>query len=148
MLKIHRLGRQIPSPCLLEVKTLRVGPSATATFRPEAQLYFSRRGQLYTARHRAGVFSPSEGEVTMEGADAVRKRLGRWEAQEKTQRALGKLAGLLRLLCARGRVGGLSNEVEGWSVCLVVEGNGEGERGRVKAGLYKAKEGGRVLPGA
>ena len=134
-LRIHHLGRDIPSPCLLEVKT--ASSSAPVTFAPDAQLYFSRRKKLYTARHKAGVFHP-DGATLQEdkGAD-----LEAWEGEN--QAVLGKMGALLRMLW--WRVKDLSQEgVEG--VSLVCESDGEGEGGLLSAELYTRGEGGGLVP--
>ncbi|KAK5655301.1 hypothetical protein OQA88_5868 [Cercophora sp. LCS_1] len=134
-LKVHHLGRHVPSKCLVEVKTCREG--VQPSFTPEAQLYFSRRTKLYTAKHRGGVFSPDQGRAILEDKDADLKK---WEATH--QAALGKIGALLRMLWRRVRdLDGRG--VEG--VSLVISGDGAGPDGTVKAELYTG-EGRRLLP--
>ncbi|KAK0646769.1 hypothetical protein B0T16DRAFT_493683 [Cercophora newfieldiana] len=123
-LHVHHIGVSIPSPCLLEVKT--ASASAPTTFTPEAQLYFSRRRKLYTAKHKAGVFVP-EGVAFEEDKT---EDLMRWEREN--QAILGKMGALLRMVWWKVRT--LSREgVE--RVSLVCESDGEGELGRLKAEL-------------
>ncbi|KAK3339877.1 hypothetical protein B0T25DRAFT_466917 [Lasiosphaeria hispida] len=132
-LRIHRLGRDVPSHCLLEVKTHRAGMQ-TRGFAPEAQLYFSRRALLYTAAHRAGVFVP-EGVVVDKGRD-----LGVWEGE--SQAVLGRMGAFLGLL--RRRAGEMAAEGRE-RLSLVCESDGLGGPG-VKAVLYVG-QGGRLVPG-
>ncbi|KAK4448989.1 hypothetical protein QBC34DRAFT_300243 [Podospora aff. communis PSN243] len=130
----HHLGTNIPSSCLLEVKT--ASAACPTTFSPQAQLYFSRRRKLYTAKHRAGVFTPEAAKME----EDMTENLQTWEREN--QLALGKMGALLRMLWRRAKE--LSREgVEGAS--LVVEGDGAGEQGKLRADIF-AREGGRLVP--
>ncbi|KAK3935175.1 hypothetical protein QBC46DRAFT_398141 [Diplogelasinospora grovesii] len=134
-LRTHRCGRDIPSACLVEVKTHREGKNPT--FSHEAQLYFSRRTKLYVAEHRAGVFDPGPGARSMAVQDQA-DALVRWETEN--QATLGQMAALLRLL--RAETKGMDNRVS-----LICECDGRGEKaGRVNATLYLRTDGARLLP--
>ncbi|KAK0704024.1 hypothetical protein B0T26DRAFT_618401, partial [Lasiosphaeria miniovina] len=129
-------GRDVPSACLLEVKTHRA--SNEPMFAPEAQLYFSRRRLLYVAQHRAGVFVPGPTSAVLHdyGVDGG---LERWERRAENQAVLGRLAALLRLL--RERVGVMAEERPGVRVSLVCEADGSGDEGGVSAALYLRTDG-------
>ncbi|KAK0623752.1 hypothetical protein B0T14DRAFT_602262 [Immersiella caudata] len=132
-LQIHHLGHSIASPCLLEVKT--ASSSCPATFSPMAQLYFSRRRKLYTARHKIGVFTPESAKMEEDKSDD----LNRWERENQV--VLGKMGALLRMLWWRVKELGREG-VEG--VSLVIEGDGEGEEGELKAEVFGFGEEGMV----
>jgi hypothetical protein len=134
-LRTHRCGRDIPSACLVEVKTQ--GEGTKPKFPYEAQLYFSRRTKLHVAEHRAGVFDPgpgARGVAVQDQADA----LVQWETEN--QATLGQMAALLRLL--RAETKGMDNRVS-----LICGSDGRGETaGRVNATLYLRTDGARLLP--
>jgi hypothetical protein len=137
-LLIHHTGTNIPSPCLLEVKTQRLySPPA---FTPSAQLYFARRTKLYMAQHKRGLFDPQQA-LLVEGQV---QDLGEWEARE--QGTLRRLAGLLRVV--RGRVerlaAGGERRVERVSLVCLCDGRG-GDEG-VVVRLFERGGGGRLLP--
>ncbi|GAB1321052.1 hypothetical protein MFIFM68171_11262 [Madurella fahalii] len=88
---VHRCGRDVPSTCLLEVKTHKAG--GNPMFTPEAQLYFSRRTKLYNARYYdKGRFVPGPDLKVQDRTGALRV----WEREE--QATLRKLGALLRLV--------------------------------------------------
>ncbi|KAM7190981.1 hypothetical protein V8F20_009519, partial [Naviculisporaceae sp. PSN 640] len=160
-LKVHLLpGRNIPSPCLIEIKTHKA--NNRPMFAPEAQLYFCRRTKLSMAQHKDGVFRPppqqqdpstsaKSGDEEQPGrkpfatnggsrSDASvqdkTEDLTKWEREN--QPTLGKVAAFLRLLTGKMRDRAAARRwregkgsVQGMSV--VIEGDG---RGRVTAGLY------------
>ncbi len=124
----------VPPKCLVEVKTQSANGQVLSP--PEAQLYFSRRTQLYVARHKSGRFSPSA-ELTVEGKEEA---LQAWEREEQDQ--LRQVAGLLRTIKERVKL---------WQKRGIKEfslvGECGGARG-VKVKLYQRKggEGGGFLP--
>ncbi|KAK3374651.1 hypothetical protein B0H63DRAFT_255003 [Podospora didyma] len=133
-LTTHRCGRNIPSSCLVEVKTHKA--SNIPMFAPEAQLYFSRRRLLYVAQHLGGVFSAT-------GSAVQEIDLKAWQNREDVQVVLGKLAALLRLLRTRARelaAAGMDR------VSLVCESDGMGRQGNVQARLYHRVKGASLLP--
>jgi hypothetical protein len=136
-LRIHHIGRSIPSHCLVEVKTRNAGLIALST--PEAQLYFSRRTKLYMAQHEKGVFTP--------GPDLVVRDMTRdlevWE--EKEQVTLRKVTALLRLV--RERVRALKERgVERVSLVCEADGTGRDEGVKVRLCERMGGEGKRLLP--
>lgn len=127
-LKIHHVGRNVPSECLVEVKTQsRDDPQP---IQPEAQLYFSRRTQLYTAQHRNGVFGNDWARLKDKTED-----LRRWE--ETHQRELKKVRAFLGVLWDRVRR--LQDE-GGAGLSLVTIGDGNGVNGTVEAWLYRGRD--------
>ncbi|KAK4108939.1 hypothetical protein N656DRAFT_717007 [Canariomyces notabilis] len=132
---IHHLGRNIPSPCLIEVKTHKA--LNTPLFTPDAQLYFSRRTQLYDAPyHDKGVFLPGPGLVVQDRTGALRV----WEREE--QETLRKLAALLKMV--RDKVREMVEkgvERVGLVVC-----QGEGGSGRVVVEVYDRGRGVGLVP--
>ncbi|KAK3313367.1 hypothetical protein B0H66DRAFT_483009 [Apodospora peruviana] len=155
----HIAGRNVPSTCLIEVKTHKANNKPM--FSPEAQLYFCRRTKLMVAQHRDGVFYPRKGA----GGTAVQDKgeeLRKWESEEQNQVFLGKVAALVRLLVGKMRErdrdesdeladgdleegGEDKDDVKGEKrgVSLVVESDGNGG---VKAELYLRREAVSLLP--
>jgi hypothetical protein len=136
-LRIHHIGRNINSSCLVEVKTRNAGSIAMST--PEAQLYFSRRAKLYMASHEKGVFTPGPDLVVRD----MTADLEVWEKEEQV--TLRKLAALLRMVRERVRVLKERGVVR---VSLVCEGDGTGRGEGVRVRLCErvGGEGGGLLP--
>ncbi|KAH6839573.1 hypothetical protein B0I37DRAFT_358154 [Chaetomium sp. MPI-CAGE-AT-0009] len=136
-LRVHHTGRNIPSPCLIEIKTRNArGLALTAD---EAQLYFSQRTKLYFARHDHGLFTPGPNLMVKDVEQEVRA----WE--EEQQATLRKLANLLRAVRDRVKV----LRAEGMErISLVCQRDGpKSERGvRVRLCERAEEEGGALLP--
>lgn len=131
--RVHRCGRDVPSACLLEVKTHKRG--GNPMFTPEAQLYFSRRTKLYNAPYYdKGLFVPGPDLRVQDRTGPLRV----WEREE--QETLKKLGALLRLV--RERVKEMAGQGVGRVslVCQSVDGE-------VKVGLYDRGEGPGLVPG-
>jgi hypothetical protein len=88
-LKIRRIGREIPSSCLLELKTRN--PRNPPRF--EAEMYFARQSRLYEGLHARGTFESTGAEI-----EDKSKHLAAWE--ETNQGNLGRLVEFLRALVA------------------------------------------------
>lgn len=132
ILRIHRRGRDVPSRCLIEVKTHKAGGGPA--FTPDAQLYFGRRAMLYDAAyHAGGLFVPGPELRVQDRTGALRV----WEREE--QPALRRLGALLGLV--RGRVGEMVEKgVE--RVSLVCQSVG----GEVRAEVYERGNGPSLVP--
>ena len=135
-LTAHLAGRPFPSQCLVEVKTQRL--DGDFLFRPEAQLYFSRRKQLYLARCTPeGLFRPSQNLRVKDKTEDLQK----WEAEEQNQVALKKVVRLLKLLreqmTASSSNEGSTKGRRRWAT-VVCEGDGLGAKTReIKIELYR-----------
>ncbi|KAG7290069.1 hypothetical protein NEMBOFW57_000061 [Staphylotrichum longicolle] len=90
-LRIHHTGKRIPASCLVEIKTHNSRSKAKFSTH-QAQMYFSRRSQLFSASHENRVFRPGPGLLVRD----VTQELAVWERVQ--QGRLQQLAALLRLV--------------------------------------------------
>ncbi|KAK3681122.1 hypothetical protein B0T22DRAFT_445800 [Podospora appendiculata] len=150
-MEVQQCGREIPSSCLVEVKTHRAGN--TPMFPPEAQLYFTRRTKLFVAQHRYGVFyPPKDGHASEERVvKDMSEELVAWE--EENQTTLAQVVALLKEL--RARVKELARKgPDGTArlddISLVCKCDGNDKLEGVKVNLYKYMladgKGVRLLP--
>lgn len=131
-LRIHHTGKGIPASCLVEIKTHNSRSKAKFSTH-QAQMYFSRRSQLYSASHENRVFRPGPGLVVRD----VTQELAVWEREQ--QGRLQQLAALLRLVREKVAWRCKTEGVERFS--LVCECDGEKGDGGVRVKLCKREAG-------
>ncbi|KAH8898996.1 hypothetical protein GQ53DRAFT_836953 [Thozetella sp. PMI_491] len=131
-LVVYNSGEEIPSRCLVEVKTCN--KQSQGRFRPEAQLFFSQRPQIYVAKHKSGSFLPSN--ASFQDVGAILKE---WEG--KNQLILGRVAAFLAEL--RDQAGRRPRQE---ALSVLCRADGDGVDGVVQAETYTRRSGYRHLP--
>ncbi|EGO53864.1 hypothetical protein NEUTE1DRAFT_141239 [Neurospora tetrasperma FGSC 2508] len=144
-LRVLHLGRDIPSHCLVEVKTHKVRNKPL--FNAEAQLYFSQIHKLYIAKNDNGRFFPSgSGYNNSVVEEDKSEEIRLWADTEQNQRTLKKVVALLKKIRELARQMEKEKGVRTITLLMKCDGMGmesgrEGrERGGVKVTLYERRD--------
>ncbi|EAA33825.1 hypothetical protein NCU05699 [Neurospora crassa OR74A] len=144
-LRVLHLGRDIPSHCLVEVKTHKVRNKPL--FNAEAQLYFSQIHKLYIAKNDNGRFFPSgSGYNNSVVEEDKMEDIRLWADTEQNQRTLKKVVALLKKIRELARQLEKEKGVRTTTLLMKCDGMGmmesgrEGGGGRVKVTLYERRD--------
>ncbi|KAK3400899.1 hypothetical protein B0T20DRAFT_348045 [Sordaria brevicollis] len=122
-LHILPLGRPIPHPCLVEVKTHKVRNKPL--FNAEAQLFFCQVSKLFVAKNNAGVFDVKHQGPLRDMTEEIKN----WVEDRGNQRTLRKVVMFLRELreIARDHADG-----RGRGLTVLMKSDGTGEEGGLR----------------